>query len=158
MTTAPTIPVVLTALKTGHVGLNVTDLDRSKGFYQDVLGLHVQGEGDDPERPWVFLGRDGVLLITLWQQSDGRFSTAQPGLHHLSFQVDSIDQVHAVEAKLTELSVQLTYDGVVPHGEGMASGGIYFTDPDGIRLEVYAPSGADTNPAPTTGAPTCGFF
>ena len=34
----------------------------------------------------------------------------------------------------------------------------FFTDPDGIRLEIYAPAGADTAPAPTPGAPTCGFF
>ena len=30
--------------QTGHVGLNVTDLDRSKEFYQDVLGFDVLGE------------------------------------------------------------------------------------------------------------------
>ena len=53
---------------------------------------------------------------------------------------------------------ELVYDGVVPHGEGASSGGVFFTDPDGIRLEIYAPSGADTAPAPTQGAPTCGFF
>ena len=147
-----------TALKTGHVGLNVTELERSKEFYGAVLGLGVQAEGDDPQRRWAFLGRNGQLLVTLWQQSDGRFPTAQPGLHHLSFQVGSIEEVQAVEAALRRRSVDLAYDGVVPHGEGMASGGVYFTDPDGIRLEVYAPSGADVAPAPTSGAPTCGFF
>lgn len=154
-TIAPAVP---TALKTGHVGLNVTDLDRSKDFYGAVLGLQVQAEGEEPERRWAFLGRDGALLVTLWQQSDGSFPTAQPGLHHLSFQVESIEEVRAVESTLRGRSVVPTYDGVVPHGEGMASGGIYFTDPDGIRLEVYAPSGADGAPAPTSGAPTCGFF
>ena len=44
---------------------------------------------------------------------------------------------------------------------GGAPGGtpeLYFTDPDGIRLEVYTPTGADTAPAPTGEAPTCGFF
>jgi lactoylglutathione lyase len=153
-TTAP----APTALTTGHVGLNVTELDRSKEFYGAVLGLQVQAEGDDAARRWAFLGRDGRLLVTLWQQSDGRFPTAQPGLHHLSFQVESIEEVRAVEATLRRRSVDLAHDGVVPHGEGMASGGIYFTDPDGIRLEVYAPSGADVAPAPTGSAPTCGFF
>lgn len=148
----------VTALKTGHVGLNVSDLDRSKTFYDSVLGLTVQAEGDDPSRRWAFLGREGQMLITLWQQSDGRFATAQPGLHHLSFQVESIEEVRAVEETLRAQSVEIVHDGVVPHGEGMASGGIYFTDPDGIRLEVYAPSGADVAPAPTGGAPTCGFF
>lgn len=154
-TTSPAVP---TALKTGHVGLNVTDLDRSTDFYSAVLGLQVQAQGDDPQRRWAFLGRDGQLLVTLWQQSDGRFPTTQPGLHHLSFQVESIEDVRAVEATLHERSAHFAYDGVVPHGEGTASGGIYFTDPDGIRLEVYAPTGAESTPAPTSGAPTCGFF
>ncbi|MEV5257368.1 VOC family protein [Streptomyces anulatus] len=62
-------------LQTGHIGLNVTDLDRSLAFYREVF-----------------------------------------------------------------------------------SGGIFFSDPDGIRLEIYAPTGADPADAPTSGAPTCGFF
>jgi catechol-2,3-dioxygenase len=152
---APAAPFALT---TGHVGLNVTDLDRSTDFYAGVLGLEVQATSEDPQRRWVFLGRDDRLLVTLWQQSEGRFPTAQPGLHHLSFQVGSIEEVRAVEAALRERSAQFAYDGVVPHGEGAASGGVFFTDPDGIRLEVYAPAGAAGAPAPTSGAPTCGFF
>ena len=156
MTTHP--PAFPTALKTGHVGLNVSDLDRSRDFYVSVLGLQVQAEGDDHDRRWAFLGSGEQLMVTLWQQSTGRFSVAQPGLHHLSFQVDSIEEVYAVEATLRQRLVEFAYDGVVPHGEGRGSGGIFFTDPDGIRLEVYAPSGADTAPAPTAGAPTCGFF
>ena len=33
-----------------------------------------------------------------------------------------------------------------------------FEDPDGIRLEIYAPTGAGDHAAPTPGAPSCGFF
>jgi hypothetical protein len=40
--------------------------------------------------------------------------------------------------------------------EGAASGGIFFFDPDGIRLEIFTPTGADVAPSGT--APTCGFF
>ena len=40
--------------------------------------------------------------------------------------------------------------------EGAASGGLFFTDPDGLRLEPYAPSGIQGE-APVSGAPTCGF-
>lgn len=151
--------VAPTALKTGHVGLNVTDLARSVAFYQEVLGLDVFREGHDGDREWAFLGRDGALLITLWKQSTGRFETASPGLHHLSFEVDSVDQVHAVEQTLRGLGADFHYDGVVPHSEGGDSGGVFFTDPDGIRLEVFATSGvAGANDAPSGEAPTCGFF
>jgi len=157
-TTQGPAPAVPSALATGHVGLNVSELDRSKAFYLAVLGLEVQAEGAEPELRWAFLGRDGQLLVTLWQQSTGVFSCSTPGLHHLSFQVGSIEEVRAVQATLEGLSAGFAYDGVVPHGEGMTSGGIFFSDPDGVRLEVYAPSGADTAPAPSGPAPTCGFF
>ncbi|MBF6073540.1 VOC family protein [Nocardia beijingensis] len=145
-------------LSTGHIGLNVSDLDRSVDFYRRAFGFDQIAASADERRRWAFLGRDGKLVVTLWEQSGGAFSTETPGLHHLSFQVDSIDEVRAVERVLRELSVTFAHDGVVAHGEGVGSGGIFFTDPDGIRLEVYAPSGAESAPAPSGAAPTCGFF
>ncbi|MEU7742602.1 VOC family protein [Nonomuraea sp. NPDC049158] len=146
------------ALQTGHVGLNVTDLPRSIAFYRQVFDFEVMSERTDGDRRFALLGRDGILLVTLWQQSSGTFATDRPGLHHLSFQVPDIEAVRRAETTLRELGVQPVYDGIVPHGEGGSSGGVFFTDPDGVRLEIYAPSGADTAPAPTQGAPTCGFF
>ena len=35
---------------------------------------------------------------------------------------------------------------------------LIFEDPDGIRLEIYAPRGAEEAEAPIAGAPSCGFF
>ncbi|MYS78899.1 VOC family protein [Embleya scabrispora] len=148
----------LTTLQTGHVGLNVSDLDRSVAFYKAVFGFEVVAEGNETDRRFAFLGRDGKLLVTLWQQSEGEFRADRPGLHHLSFQVETIDEVKAAEQVLRGLDARFGYDGVVPHGENGTSGGIFFADPDGIRLEIYAPSGADPADAPTAGAPTCGFF
>ncbi len=148
----------LTALQTGHIGLNVTDLDRSVAFYRDVFGFEVHAESRVGGREFAFLGRDGRLILTLWQQSSGGFAPALPGLHHLSFQVESIDEVRAAEATLRGLAAEFQYDGVVPHGEGAASGGIFFADPNGIRLEIYASSGAEAAAAPSGVAPTCGFF
>ncbi|MFJ9685856.1 VOC family protein [Streptomyces bacillaris] len=145
-------------LRTGHIGLNVTDLDRSIAFYREVLDFEVLGEGKEEGRRHAFLGRGSRLLVTLWQQSEGTFPTGLPGLHHLSFQVDTVEEVRATEEVLRTLGADFAYDGVVPHGEGATSGGIFFADPDGIRLEVYALTGADPAAAPTSGAPTCGFF
>lgn len=146
------------SLQTGHVGLNVTDLDRSMDFYGKVFDFEVLGEGKETDRRFAFLGRDGKLQVTLWQQSAAAFPTASAGLHHLSFQVETVDEVKDAEAVLRDLGAEFAYDGVVPHGEGASSGGIFFTDPDGIRLEIYSPSGAEAHQAPTAGAPTCGFF
>ncbi|WP_304454377.1 VOC family protein [Nocardiopsis sp. YSL2] len=143
---------------TGHVGLNVTDLDRSRDFYGRVLGFEVMGEGKEEGREFAFLGRDGRLVLTLWKQSAHAFRTDSAGLHHLSFQVDTIEEVRRAETELRAAAVEFAYDGVVPHREGAASGGIFFHDPDGIRLEIYAPTGAEDAQTPINEAPTCGFF
>ncbi|WP_262852468.1 VOC family protein [Mumia quercus] len=150
-------PTPLQQLSTGHVGLSVTSLDRSRDFYVAVLGLDVMGEGGENSRKFAFLGREGRLLVTLWEQADAAFDGTRAGLHHLSFQVETIEEVEAVEATVKDLGATLSYDGVVPHGEGLQSGGIFFEDPDGTRLEVYAPTGA-SGAAPHADAPTCGFF
>jgi catechol 2,3-dioxygenase-like lactoylglutathione lyase family enzyme len=151
-------PSPLTSLQTGHVGLNVTEIGRSQAFYQAVFGLQVLAEGTDADQRWVFLARDGKLFVTLFQQSDGAFSTSTPGLHHLSFQVENVEQVRAAEKVIRDLGATVFHEGVVAHREGASSGGVFFTDPDGIRLEIYAPTGAEDSPAPSGDAPTCGFF
>ncbi|MGH9944164.1 MAG: VOC family protein [Pyrinomonadaceae bacterium] len=144
--------------QTGHVGLNVSDLARSRDFYRRIFGFELMGQSEEDGRRYAFLGDQQKLILTLWQQGEGRFERARPGLHHLSFQVGSIEQVRAVEGKLRADGVRLLHDGVVPHAEGAASGGVFFEDPDGIRLEVYSPTGAEGLHAPTAGAPSCGFF
>ncbi len=146
------------SLQTGHVGLNVSDLERSERFYREVFGFQVTGKSQGTGREFVFLADKEKLVLTLWQQSEGRFDKRQPGLHHLSFQVATIEEVKEAEGRLRAIDVPLLYDGIVPHGEGAQSGGIFFEDPDGIRLEIYAPTGAGEHLAPTPGAPSCGFF
>jgi len=141
-------------LQTGHVGLNVSDLGRSKTFYEEVLGFQVLGESEKEDRRYAFMGDGQKLVLALWQQSEGLFDKSQPGLHHLSFQVESAEQVAIFQEKLRQLNVPLIYEGIVSHGAGMASGGIYFEDPDGIRLEIYSPTGVENAPAPTEDAPT----
>jgi len=146
------------SLQTGHVGLNVSDLERSKRFYQEVFGFQLLGHSQTEGRRFVFLGDGQKLVLTLWEQSEGLFEKHRPGLHHLSFQVETIEKLREFENKLRALDVHFIYDGIVPHAEGTDSGGIFFEDPDGIRLEIYTPSGAGIYEAPQQGAPSCGFF
>lgn len=149
---------VVSSLRTGHVGLNITDLDRSLAFYRDALGFRLLGEGKEEGRRYAFLGQDGELVLTLWQQADDAFSPAVAGLHHLAFSAGTVEEVREYEARLRDLGVEFAYEGVVAHGEGAASGGIFFHDPDGTRLEISVPAGVEGAPAPTASAPTCGFF
>ncbi|MFE5914271.1 VOC family protein [Streptomyces wedmorensis] len=145
-------------LATHHVGLNVTDLDRSLSFYGDVLGFDVLGEGKEDGSRFAFLGQGGSLVLTLWQQADDAYAPGRAGLHHLAFEAESLDHVRAAEAALTARGATFAYDGLVAHREGAASGGIFFHDPDGTRLEISVPKGAEELSAPSDSAPTCGFF
>jgi lactoylglutathione lyase len=105
---------VVPSVQTGHIGLNVSDLARSKQFYQQVFGFEVLGESLEVGRQFAFLGQNGTPILTLWQQSEGRFATRHVGLHHLAFQVGTIDDVRAFEERLRALGTPFLYDGVVP--------------------------------------------
>ena len=143
---------------TGHVGLNVSDLARSSSFYRDLLGLETKLESQEKGRRFALLGRGNDIVLTLWEQAKAGFSPSGAGLHHLSFRAESMDQVRRAEKELRARGVEFAYEGIVPHAEGTPSGGIFFRDPDGIRLEFFAPAGAEGEPAPVQGAPSCGFF
>jgi lactoylglutathione lyase len=147
-----------TTLRTGHIGVNVVDVDRSARFYAEALGLDVLHHSHADRQAFAFLGQAGRPLLTLWQQATGRYSASQPGLHHVAFEVDSIDDVRAAESRLRALGAEFAHDGVVAHAEGADSGGIFFLDPDGTRVEVYAPAGVAGHASPSGAAPTCGFF
>ncbi|MEU0647117.1 VOC family protein [Streptomyces umbrinus] len=147
-----------TALRIGHTGLNVTDLDRSLAFYRDVLGFTMIAEGKEEDRRYAFLGEDGRPVLTLWQQADHGYAATGAGLHHLALEVDTVEQVRAYETALRAHGVEFAHEGVVAHREGAASGGIFFHDPDGTRLEISTAHGVEGAPAPSGEAPTCGFF
>lgn len=145
-------------LRTGHVGLNVSDLSRAVNFYRRVFELDLLEQSDNAGKGFAFLGRGSDIVLTLWRQSAGAAVRDRPGLHHLSFQFDTIEQVREAEVRVRALGARIHHDGIVSHAEGRTSGGLFFEDPDGIRLEIFAGLGADTAPAPYGNAPTCGFF
>jgi lactoylglutathione lyase len=143
---------------TGHVGLNVSDLARSVDFYTRILGLELQTRSDAEGRAFAFLGSGPATVLTLWQQSDQPFSSRVAGLHHLSFRVSGAAEVEQITGRLREHGAQIFHDQIVAHREGADSGGVFFADPDGIRLEVNAPDAGAGRKAPAGEAPTCGFF
>jgi lactoylglutathione lyase len=142
----------------GHIGLNVTNLEVSLAFYESVFGFATLTKVSEGERKYAFLGDEQGVVLTLWQQSKGSFNPQLPGLHHLAFQVSSVEEVIAFEKKLALLNISLIYDGIVAHGERVDSGGLYFTDPDGIRLEVFTANGVQGHSHADTDGPACGFF
>lgn len=131
----------------GHVRLTVTDIDRSKQFYQRLLGsqpvidmsehLDQPGVREDPERFFggcVFQVGDQVLGLRP-ATTDARFDPAGVGLDHVSLAVASVDDLHASAARLDEAGVD--------HGEirELSDAGMVilsFQDPDDINVELTA--------------------
>jgi methylmalonyl-CoA epimerase len=85
--------------KVHHVGVVVRDLDVSLRFYRDTLGLHVHKQEtiDDQgvRAALLTLGDSEIELIqpTVPDNGVARYLEKRgEGLHHVCFQVDSIDR------------------------------------------------------------------
>lgn len=127
------LPFRITRL--GHVVLNVSDLERSVAFYTQVLGFQVSDVYPEEMMPggMVFLrcnpDHHGIALIgTLDQASPNR------ELHHLAFEVATLDEVVRARAHLRAKGATIDFDGRRRAGCQIA---IEFRDPDGHRLEIY---------------------
>jgi glyoxylase I family protein len=132
-----------------HLRLTVTDIDVSREFYTSLLGFDVAVSSPPPDDPsaaevykvlfgGVVMIRGNLLMgLRPMAPTGDRFVPDRVGLDHLSFNV-------ATRTDL-EQAVQLLDERGVKHGviTSLPSFGIdvlSFEDPDGIQLELTAPS------------------
>jgi len=111
-----------------EVAIPVRQLERAETFYRDVLGLEV-GLRDD-RRKWLFLRAGAAGMIVLQEQA------GEVPSHHFAFTATGSGLQQAV-AVLCECGVPTR--GPVFHG-WMPGTSLYFEDPDGHELELFAPS------------------
>ncbi len=135
-----------------HIGLTVTDVERSKAFYQDLFGWKEVGA--DPKLGYVLLA-DDKNFVTLWQESKSGYEKTSAGLHHFALAVGSIDALTHAEQVLRRKGVRIHYDRIVPLHNGAREAELYFYDPDGIRVELFSPNGGEGLKAPSPDAPSC---
>lgn len=134
-----------------HVGLCVADRDRSRAFYEQVLGFVHQYDLPIPDQPAskllrvpepvfvtaVYLQRGDFTLELLHFDREGNDpqrerSFTEPGLTHLSFTVPDLEASCALVA---EHGGEVLEDTLLP---GVA---VLIRDPDGQLLELLAPRG-----------------
>lgn len=120
-----------------HVGLSVTDLDRSTAWYTDVLGLQVLMPTDVPGLKRVLLVHPGSgLMVGLGQHGEATgaaFDERATGLDHLSLAVGSRDELAEWERRLADKGVSYT-----PIQDEFYGSVLVFRDPDNIQLELFA--------------------
>ena len=131
-----------------HVRLTVTDIGRSKAFYDQVFGWPVAvDESAAAGEPGVTESRERFFGGTVYQTPQGTlfglrpagnrdFSPTDVGLDHVSFVVSSRDDLDRAAQNLTGAHID--------HGEvtDLPDAGIAilsFQDPDNINVELTAP-------------------
>ncbi len=141
---------LITSSGFAHVRLTVTDITRSKAFYDQVFGwptavdasdsVDEPGVKDSPEKFYggtVYQTPQGTLFGLRPVGSTG-FDPQRTGLDHVSFAVASRADLESAAAALAEVGIK--------HGEinDLTDAGIAilsFQDPDDINVELTAPLG-----------------
>jgi catechol 2,3-dioxygenase len=132
---APRAGLPFTLTKIGHVVLMASDLPRSVAFYTGVLGFRVSDVYPETMMKglMVFMrcaaDHHGVALV-----GGAPGASAHRELHHLAFEVATIDEVFRARDWLAKHGVKIEFEGRRRAGCQVA---VEFRDPDGHWLEIY---------------------
>jgi pimeloyl-ACP methyl ester carboxylesterase/catechol 2,3-dioxygenase-like lactoylglutathione lyase family enzyme len=116
-----------------HLALNVSKLEETVRFYQDVLGMRVVWR-PDADNVYLSSGADNLAL----HRAPGAPSRERSPLDHLGFLVESPERVFATAAALERSGFALR-QAPTRHRDGSCS--LYLEDPDGNLVQIlYEPN------------------
>lgn len=127
----PSTPQPLIVRELGHVSLFVRDLEATRRFYRDVLGLTETGTGKGGRIVFFSAGRHhhDVSCELARAEGPGPQPKGVPGLYHIAFEVgDSLDDLAATRRWVEA-------HGLAPFGETPSS--LSVRDPDDHEIELY---------------------
>lgn len=134
----------LTSTSVAHVRLTVTDIERSRRFYESVFGwpvlLEVPENADEATRSRLGFLFGGVIydlggaLLGLRPVATDRFDEDRAGLDHIAFRMSNKAELDAAAAHLDEVGVR--HEPIKDIGPSYI---LEFRDPDNIALELTAP-------------------
>lgn len=140
-----------------HIGLTVSDIERSVAFYRDMLGLTVIARREtNADYVGKQTGYEGVTLkvASLRVRPDSEQSiemvqyvthgaaaiepaTNRPGSTHLCFEVNDLRGAYE---DLRRRGVQFKTEPVeITSGPNQGGWGVYFYDPDRYVIELHEP-------------------
>jgi glyoxylase I family protein len=135
-----------------HVDLTVSDMARSRTFYEPVMRyLGYELAGETPSEV-LFSPADGctntsVRLYAAKPGSRGKpHDRYAPGLHHLAFDAESREDVDGLHLLLRELNAEILDPPGIYYPPGYYA--LFFADPDALKLELAFTPGS--LPARTT--------
>ena len=104
-----------------HIVLHVDDPQKSKKFYTDILGMIVYR--DSEKQVFMHAGHQGVALF----KKDGAAASSGGDLNHLALNAAGTYE---------SLKADLEGHGITVSGRPGDDHCIYFSDPDGHRLQL----------------------
>jgi catechol 2,3-dioxygenase-like lactoylglutathione lyase family enzyme len=114
-------------MQLNHAAIHVTDLEKSRRFYAEVLGLKpISRPAFGFPGAWFRIGIDQELHLIAREVSP---NAPPPTDRHFAMVVDSIDDA---ERLLREKAVE--FRGPKPRPDGVQQ--IFLTDPDGYVIEL----------------------
>jgi catechol 2,3-dioxygenase-like lactoylglutathione lyase family enzyme len=114
-----------------HVALTVRDIELSRAFYTQTLGLKLVDSSESYCAMLVGARELSALILTSHEEgSEESFSEFRAGLDHISLAVPTVDALDAWQARLTEHGVRsdLRRSAWGHH--------LNFRDPDNIAVEL----------------------
>lgn len=115
------------ATHVGAVILQVSDLERSRTFYRDVLGFTELAAASDQ----VKFGAGNTPLIELHAGANVPLRARRLGLYHFAILLPD-------RAALGRILEHLVRNGIQPGAaDHLVSEALYINDPDGLGIEIY---------------------
>jgi catechol 2,3-dioxygenase-like lactoylglutathione lyase family enzyme len=119
-----------------HCNLTVSDMERSRPFYRQMLTFLGLKPVIDTEGMLYCVGGRTAMGIQAADDKNDRFVQRRVGLHHVCFRArerEDVDRFHEFLKKLDGATIVHA-----PKEGGWAPGyySVLFEDPDGIRLEM----------------------
>lgn len=114
------------SLSWGLVELQVIDLQRTIDFWTDAIGIELRAQDDTRAE----LGTRDKTLIALYSGARRPVARAHLGMYHVAIGVPDQAEFSRILARLIKRGVQV---GPTDH---LASKSIYFTDPNGLEIEI----------------------
>ena len=125
-----------------HVALLVKDVERSKRFYAQLLGMEEHSRPSNFNFPGAWLRKGSAEIHLIGEDEPGRVELVQPGGYnpqelssghatHFAFEVSDLEETR----KYLQTRGIPIVGGPRPRGDGVMQ--LYVRDPDGYIIEFF---------------------